>query len=234
MSLDFLDLYKELGLGRGAGLEEMKRAYRRRVSELHPDRNLSLGDTDTRLQQLTALYARAMQFHRHHGRLPGAPTLHPATHAPEKRPPQQPAPAPAARPRRFRLRWLILATLVVLGWILLAQQGSDVDPNASPAAIAPGTLAPTRAPAAEDVDDAATVLRRSRMLTLGMTVEDVAEIEGEPITRSDSRWDYGASWIAFEQGKVSDWYSSPLQPLKHATKHAPPPEPRRDDRRPSS
>ena len=50
----------------------------------------------------------------------------------------------------------------------------------------------------------------------------------------ENRWDYGPSWIRFENDKVVDWYSSPLQPLKHATKHAPPPEPRRDDRRPSS
>ena len=58
-----------------------------------------------------------------------------------------------------------------------------------------------------------------------MTLEEVGEIEGEPITRDDYRWDYGASWIAFDRGKVNDWYSSPLQPLKHASKHPPPPEP---------
>lgn len=226
-SLDFLDLYKELGLGRGAGLEEMKRAYRRRVSELHPDRNESHVDPDSRLQQLTALYARAMQFHRHYGRLPGAPAPHHAAApraTPESLRPRRPAPAPAPRSRRFRLRWLILPALVAIVWILLTPRDADVDSRPSP-----GTLAPAQAPTAEGPDDTAAALRRLRTLTLGMTVEEVAEIEGEPITRSGSRWDYGASWIAFEEGKVSDWYSSPLQPLKRASKHAPPPEPRRGD-----
>src|SRR6185312_12423263 len=73
---DFLDLYKILGLQPGCGLDEFKHAYRRRVSVLHPDRR----DNDThhvvaaeRLQRLTALYGMAMEFHREHGRLPGAP-----------------------------------------------------------------------------------------------------------------------------------------------------------------
>lgn len=228
-ALDFLDLYKELGLGRGANLEEMKRAYRRRVSELHPDRHEAHVDPDARLQHLTALYARAMQFHRHHGRLPGAPTPHPATHAPaasDSRP-RQPAPgsAPAAQSRRFRLRWLILAVLVAIGWLLLSPREPDVDPRST---TAPGGLSAARS-AADEAGDTAAALRRARTLTLGMTPDDVAEIEGEPITRSGSRWDYGASWIAFDEDKVSDWYSSPMQPLKRASKHAPPPEPRRDE-----
>ena len=75
---DFLRLYQELGLVPGASLEELRRAYRRRVSELHPDRSgqsctASLPGAAERLQRITVLYGAATQFHRQHGRLPGSP-----------------------------------------------------------------------------------------------------------------------------------------------------------------
>ena len=54
-------------------------------------------------------------------------------------------------------------------------------------------------------------------LQIGLSVEEVESIEDAPIMRNDARWDYGPSWIAFEKGKVVDWYSSPLQPLRRAT-----------------
>jgi hypothetical protein len=37
---------------------------------------------------------------------------------------------------------------------------------------------------------------------------------------SAERWDYGPSWVTFDHGKVNDWYSSKLHPLK--TSHARP------------
>lgn len=67
--------------------------------------------------------------------------------------------------------------------------------------------------------DPSTGVSPELTLELGMPKDDVLSIEKEPISRGDDRWDYGPSWIAFERGKVSGWYSSPLRPLQRATEH---------------
>ena len=79
---DFSRLYAELNLRPDCSLEEFKRAYRRRVAELHPDRRgagaPAIGDDEFSLSELTSLYGLAMQFLKQHGRLPGGPVLHAA------------------------------------------------------------------------------------------------------------------------------------------------------------
>jgi len=50
----------------------------------------------------------------------------------------------------------------------------------------------------------------------------VRALEGRPLMESAQRWDYGPSWIEFNDGKVSDWYSSRLHPLKVAGARPPP------------
>jgi curved DNA-binding protein CbpA len=70
---DFLVLYEELGLSPGiSDLDAFKHAYRRRVAQLHPDRQ-SAGQADTdRLQRLNRLYGAALAFEQRYGRLPAA------------------------------------------------------------------------------------------------------------------------------------------------------------------
>lgn len=77
MEVDFHSLYSELRVQPDCSLDDFKRAYRRRVAELHPDRH---GDQAVRpdmpgmsLPDLTLRYSQAMQFFRAHGRLPGSP-----------------------------------------------------------------------------------------------------------------------------------------------------------------
>lgn len=53
---------------------------------------------------------------------------------------------------------------------------------------------------------------------VGSTTGDVLSIEGRPIANGAGRWDYGPSWIRIEDGRVVDWYSSPLRPL-HVVDH---------------
>ena len=48
---------------------------------------------------------------------------------------------------------------------------------------------------------------------------DVAALEGVPLSTNGPQWDYGPSWIAFRCGRVADWYSSPLRPLRTASTH---------------
>lgn len=222
---DFLRLYQELGLAPGATIEDLRRAYRRRVSELHPDR---LGQTFTatvpgaaeRLQQITALYGAATQFHRQHGRLPGSagPSHRNAT-GPEHAPPSV---LPDAAPRRSRLVWLLAAAVVIVWLVWFPPWANDIAESDDGAADSP--VAVERGARMEPAPRAAApVPGFSQTLKIGMPADKVLAIQGEPVNRDEGRWDYGPSWIAFDQGKVTDWYSSTLRPLKFATRHPPPP-----------
>src|SRR3546814_7448909 len=69
-------------LGPDCSVDGLRLAYRRRVADLHPDRG---GDSDEdELKSLNQRYAAALDFHRHYGRLPGAP---PAPSAQRRRDP---------------------------------------------------------------------------------------------------------------------------------------------------
>jgi hypothetical protein len=73
--MDFLALYKELGITPDScKLPEFKLAYRRRMKQLHPDRNPYVSDDSApdSLQHLMAVYREAIAFERRFGRLPGA------------------------------------------------------------------------------------------------------------------------------------------------------------------
>lgn len=198
---DFLALYQELGLGPDDGLDAFRRAYRRRVARLHPDRTGS-GDP-LELQALNVAYARAMDFHARYGRLPGSMPCADRHAAPRSFAAMSPE---AARPKRSRLAWTLglpvaaLATWLFVDWQLQegATQGS-------------GALQETTSTAPRADADPHARLR------LGMSGTEALAIQGEPVIRNDSLWQWGPSWIAFECGVVSDWYSSRLRPLKVAT-----------------
>ncbi len=203
---DFLALYQQLQLEADCSIAELKHAYRRRVAELHPDRQVrgSNAHVATELQELTATYAAAMAFARRHGRLPGA-----AQHAAVRAMPAplrgerraDPAtPAGVVRPRRALLG---LAILTALAWALLPgseQLDSHADPPVQDAWV--------------DGD------RGARQLDLGMSKQQVRAREGPPSASNEWRWEYGTSWVEFENGRVNDWYSSPLRPLHVATRRA--------------
>ena len=238
---DFLRLYQELGIAPGANIEEIKRAYRRRVSELHPDRPdnvlaASTEDAAARLQQITAYYNAALQFHRQHGRLPGSIVRARSTAPPEGAPPPARSDAPPESGSRTRL-YVFVAILIVAALAWFASSGTPevtetpgIETPAS-AENAAATTAPAAAPAEEesDVPDEQTPLPGPHELDIGLTTDEVSRIEDAPVTHDDQRWDYGPSWIMFERGKVVDWYSSPLRPLRHATMH---PRPRGREREP--
>ncbi|MEO6688520.1 MAG: J domain-containing protein, partial [Dokdonella sp.] len=212
---DFLLLYQQLGLRPDSSVEELKLAYRRRVAALHPDRQCATNTVNVelareRLQQLTALYGSVTAFHRRHGRLPGASIApQPALAAAIL------APATTRRRRTGQILLVavgsalsVLATVVWL-WPDFADDGGASGPN-------------ERSRAAQATLEPATGTDPELTLQLGMLKDDVLSIEKEPIARGDDRWDYGPSWIAFERGKVSGWYSSPLRPLQRATTRPPP------------
>ena len=115
MDAEFDQLYAQLRLTPACSLDELHRAFRRAVSELHPDRAGSAdGEAQARLRELIRLHARATEFHRRHGRLPGAnPGLGPGLAFAAAR--------SATRARRSSAlkRWLlVLPLLAFVAWQL--------------------------------------------------------------------------------------------------------------------
>lgn len=50
--------------------------------------------------------------------------------------------------------------------------------------------------------------------TVGSTKEEVRAAEGPPLFHTDTVWDYGLSKVYFSDGRVTNWESSPMHPLK--------------------
>lgn len=209
---DFLDLYGKLGLDSGCGLAEFKRAYRRHVAMLHPDRPAGIQpDPETAcvgpLEELIAQYGAAMEFHRRHGRLPGAAmppsrfTMPDAAAQPaysSSVPPN--TPLRTSPPARSKL----LVALAMIGTGVLLW-------NIATMALLTDTTS-TRTPANEDGAPSAPTVKP--LLSIGMSTDGVRAIEGEPLFIHGDRWEYGPSWISFDGDAVIDWYSSPLHPLR--------------------
>jgi hypothetical protein len=154
---DFIDLYGKLRLEPTCSLAEFKQAYRRHVAAWHPDRRRgSRADAlaAARLQRLTSQYSAAMEFHRRHGRLPGAvapprvasvvaATMEAAVYV------ETDVPVASAETyressfeetpvRAWRTRWLWLAALVivaVIAWSLIPVGGAEDDDTAAEAAV---------------------------------------------------------------------------------------------------
>lgn len=210
---DFLELYGKLRLRPDCSLDEFRLAYRRYVGQWHPDRRRGPRAQKlaaSRLQRIISQYDAAMAFHRRHGRLPGAgfgaaPTRTPAAVAGSAAPVKAPV-----LERRQRMPKLFVP-LAVIALIALAYP-----------LLSPGTK-PSVDPGADAGDVAAPVedMPTTGQLSLGMSMDEVRGLEGEPTRRGEERWEYGASWVGFEKGAVTDWYSSPWQPLHVASAHAP-------------
>lgn len=49
---------------------------------------------------------------------------------------------------------------------------------------------------------------------IGSSKDEVKAIQGNPLSETSTRLDYGLSQVYFQEGKVTGWYESPLTPLK--------------------
>jgi len=229
MTSDFSQLYSELGLHPDCSLDELKLAYRRRIGELHPDRHRDDPPSETHqpLKELIALYAKAIRFHHTHGRLPGSASrpaiVNVANAAPAWRAQEASSQilrgpdgedAPASKPAAASRRGALLAALSIIALLVLIVSWEWHAP-ASDRAIR-GTDDRTDPGATNLTENSATV-------EWGMDAATVLAIQGEPVRVRDGQWEYGPSWLRFEEGRLVDWYSSPLYRLKTAT-----PSPRRD------
>lgn len=247
MTTDFAQLYLQLGISNDCTLEEFKQACRRRIRQQHPDRIEATGNpeaTQVALAELLALYAKALRFHRRHGRLPGA--IAPSSNVtamintglrptPSQRPllstPHAAGNAvipTATRQRSWRSPILVLAATIAGFAAINAWNESESAEEATPAVEAslPSTVEPTPVPAdtttpgtdAGNVqEDGQPLVAPPRLIEIGMDAETVRSLQGDPMQWEGSEWIYGPSWIRFERGRVIDWYSSPLHRLKTET-----------------
>jgi len=197
---DFVSMYEELGLGAECGMAAFKQAYRRRVAVLHPDTHGEASDLP-RLQRLNRLYEAALDFHRVHGRLPGAPAVPQRPHAPrlERIAPALPADDDLQASPPTRRRYLLIGALlaVVLYWLGANRTSTPTLDPGSPAESASAAWQP----------------RSPKQLELGMDVEQARRILGDPSVEHAARWEYGPSWVDIECGRVAGWYSAPARPL---------------------
>lgn len=197
----------------GCDLDELKRCYRLAVRGLHPDLNPELASDSAAqdaLSELTTAYRRLLDYHRAYGRLPGEALRRTAAPA-DPAPPAAPS-APSVPPPRHR-RWVAFAVVAGAGLYWLWPQGTSEPATTPVAAVAP----PAEAPVADargfkdPYGDPATAVRKS--VRIGDTKLKVRAILGPPILGTAEVWEYGPSHVRFEDGRVIDWYSSPLTPI---------------------
>jgi DnaJ domain len=54
---------------------------------------------------------------------------------------------------------------------------------------------------------------RPTIISIGSSKQDVLAIQGRPLRKTDTTWDYGLSRINFQDGIVTGWYENPMNPL---------------------
>ncbi|RDI97059.1 hypothetical protein DVT68_18390 [Dyella solisilvae] len=203
---DFLEMYRTLGLRPGCALPEFKQAFRRHVARMHPDRK---GDAPAdpasamQLQRLMAQYDAAMTFQREHGRLPGS-TSRVRFAVPEPVGPSRPQ---VAARRRSKPLWRQPAAALLVPAVALAVLGWDI--AGRPTSTSPSSAASNTGEAGPPLGTVAPMPTLSR----GLSREEVRSMLGDPLSEQGDRWEYGPSWVRFEDGQVVDWYSSPLHSL---------------------
>lgn len=221
---NILRLYAELGVSPDQGVGQLTRRYRQRLHELHPDVHFATGEQpavdpdDDGIGWLTRSYREALAFEREHGRLPGAERAEPtAKVAAAERLGTGMGRLPPRLRRRSRharrtapsgnagRRWLLGGLAASLLVVALAPELELelAGPTPQETAVGRDRVAPRATPALPAAG-----------IRVGSSEADVLRIQGEPHSRSATVWAYGPSYIRFENGRVLDWHSSPLQPLK--------------------
>lgn len=130
MEPDFSLLYAELKLPPDCSLEEFKCAYRRRISELHPDRkgnDPASPEAQAELATLISTNVAVNRFYSRYGRMPGAslrsmpdrsmPNNAPRTGSPASRP-GLPIATAGDDDSRARPTWRIVVVFLALVMLL--------------------------------------------------------------------------------------------------------------------
>ena len=96
---------------------------------------------------------------------------------------------------------------------------NQTDSSVSPKASAKGNTADV--PADWQVNEKDTeysakpspISGRAALISIGTSKKDVLAIQGRPLRKTDTEWDYGLSRINFQDGYVTGWHESPMNPL---------------------
>jgi hypothetical protein len=206
----------------------------------------AVGDGSDNLGWLTRSYREASAFAREHGRLPGADAGFGAGPAQSSRTRPGGTAMPGLGPRRMGARrrrgggvplhsgwrWVIAAiTIVVVVLVAVPEllEPPDVTPFnrdlGAPPQVALPLPAARRPMPAEDGRPAAReasvqpsgATAAPTVIRIGSSMDDVLRIQGAPTLQEEDVWQYGPSFVRFHDGRVRDWHSSPLQPLRVAT-----------------
>lgn len=218
MQTDYARLYTYLGIDQECSLDEFKRACRQRINQLHPDRRASdAAAAPIAVDEIIAMYTRAVRFHRQHGRLPGATSAPRRVNVPRLSP--RPAGgsalatqtnAAAGSGHRTALVVVIVLCLSITALVLWA--GDDTAAAVDTAGIA----------AQSDIGLPAARPVRATHLKIGMDAATVRAIQGDPIQSGGGIWEYGPSWLRIERNQLVDWHSSTMHPLEVTTDEPPP------------
>ena len=75
-------------------------------------------------------------------------------------------------------------------------------------------LNPLKAALIPENADNMTSARARGYFVVGSTKDEVLGVQGTPTSFSATYWWYGPSWVSFQNDRVSNWNSSPLNPLR--------------------
>lgn len=163
------------------------------------------------LSDLNSVYAQVLRFHKQHGRLPGGKTTAPPRSKPAtalretpprtQAPPEHSAPAPRQRGPMPGILLVVLVLALAMIFDFFSRHESEQGSNPYSESTRPA------------LPESATPMR----IELGMDAPTVINLQGNPVGIRGDEWEYGPSWLRFKDGKLVDWYSSPLRRLKTAT-----------------
>jgi hypothetical protein len=211
--------YNALRAPVGCDLAELKRCYWRELRLLHPDRNPELANdasAQASLSQLNVAYRRLLEYHKAHDRLPGS-----RQQTPRAQPESSGGVDRAPPAMRRTAPWLAVFAVLSAGalwmiWPVDPERDTGTDwspPETTPEPVDAVEPTPSPAPTAA-IADYGNYPERDRGIRIGDTKATVRSILGRPILSSSDAWEYGPSHVRFQDGRVIDWYSSPLKPLR--------------------
>lgn len=237
--MELLQCYQKLGLRPECGWKELQSGYRRLVQKWHPDRYQQHPDQQHvaahRMLEINEAYGILAQYYRQHGQLPFEPPRrrHAETGAPFPPGPGVAATKPEldfdthlhslqtrmARSRLFDiLPWLIIATILALGYYYLAlYQETGTLKLIDDRVLLGDTYAPPEA--GSETSPKPAPPSATPYFTYGDPPGRVYDVQGVPTRTEGNLWMYGKSEVYFENGVVVSWHSAPNDPLRVRDKH---------------